>query len=108
MSSRGSRLNLAYLVLVLPFILAYLSWQFFPTLAEWLVTDVFGYHPAVLQAGWLWLATPGGWSCVIPAMSASRCLPAVPRGPADLPGATAARRRGRMARQRSNETRGAS
>jgi hypothetical protein len=48
-------------------------------------------------AGWPWLATPGGWFCVIPAMFASRCLPAVPRGPANVPGATAARQNGETA-----------
>jgi hypothetical protein len=48
-------------------------------------------------AGWPWLAIPGGWVCVMPAMFASRCLPAVPRGPAGVPGAAAARQNGETA-----------
>lgn len=44
------------LTLCLPFILAYASWRFFPVLADWLVTQIFGY-PAVQQPpNPLWLA----------------------------------------------------
>ena len=46
-----------YLLLVVPFILAFLSWLYFPTAAQWIIANVFGYV-AVEQAAnlvWYWL-----------------------------------------------------
>jgi hypothetical protein len=52
----------------------------------------------LVRGGRLALAChPRGWFWVIPAMFASRCLRAVPRGPAGVPGATAARHNGETA-----------
>ena len=43
-----------YLLLVLPFILAFISWWGFPVLATWLSNNVFGYTPSEAVASWLW------------------------------------------------------
>jgi cellulose synthase/poly-beta-1,6-N-acetylglucosamine synthase-like glycosyltransferase len=43
-----------YLAFCIPFILAYLSWQFFPAIANWLIIKTFNYHASLLQANWLW------------------------------------------------------
>lgn len=48
--------RLYYLLLVLPFILAFVSWWGFPVLAQWLSMTVFGYEPLLQPAGWLWYA----------------------------------------------------
>ena len=45
-----------YLLLVLPFILATVSWHYFPQLAEWLSLNLIGYEPTVEAANWLWRA----------------------------------------------------
>ena len=45
-----------YLLFVAPIILAYASWAYFPALAQYLVTSVFGYHPSQQQASWPWFA----------------------------------------------------
>lgn len=42
-----------YLVFCIPFILAYVSWQFFPVFANWLIAEIFNYR-STQQAGWLW------------------------------------------------------
>lgn len=49
----GSRAK--YLLFVVPIILAYASWAYFPTLAQYLVTSVFGYDPSQQQANWPWV-----------------------------------------------------
>lgn len=49
------RSKIIYLVFFLPFILAYVSWQFFPIVAEWLVTWIFKYETNQ-SANWLWYA----------------------------------------------------
>jgi len=46
--------RLCYLLLVLPFVLALVSWWGFPVLAQWLSVSVFGYEPMLRPAGWLW------------------------------------------------------
>lgn len=44
-----------YLTFCIPFILAYVSWRFFPVLAQWLITNIFSYEALPSQqAGWLW------------------------------------------------------
>lgn len=53
-----------YLAFCIPFILAYASWRFFPTLANWLITQTFKYNASLQQASWLWYAVIGffyGW-----------------------------------------------
>jgi cellulose synthase/poly-beta-1,6-N-acetylglucosamine synthase-like glycosyltransferase len=52
--SKGSRI--VYLTFCIPFILAYVSWQFFPVFANWLITQTFKYNPLLQQANWLWYA----------------------------------------------------
>jgi biofilm PGA synthesis N-glycosyltransferase PgaC len=52
MSLRDSKV--AYLVLCIPLILAYVSWQFFPVFVEWLLTRLFSYEPSDQPATWLW------------------------------------------------------
>jgi biofilm PGA synthesis N-glycosyltransferase PgaC len=46
-----------YLLFIVPIILAYASWTYFPEFAQYLVTSAFGYHPSLQQASWLWLYT---------------------------------------------------
>jgi len=48
-----------YLAFCLPFILAYLSWQFFPIFAHWLITQIFNYKIWIQQENWLWYAIVG-------------------------------------------------
>lgn len=48
--------RLVYLLLLIPFALAYLSWQFFPTIAGLVTTTFFGYHPFTQYASVLWFA----------------------------------------------------
>jgi cellulose synthase/poly-beta-1,6-N-acetylglucosamine synthase-like glycosyltransferase len=49
---KGSRI--VYLAFCIPFILAYVSWRFFPVFAYWLITQTFRYDISLLQANWLW------------------------------------------------------
>jgi cellulose synthase/poly-beta-1,6-N-acetylglucosamine synthase-like glycosyltransferase len=49
--------KITYLLLCLPFILAYISWRFFPVFAQWLVIFVFNYHVSPQRASWLWYVT---------------------------------------------------
>jgi cellulose synthase/poly-beta-1,6-N-acetylglucosamine synthase-like glycosyltransferase len=46
----------AYLLFCVPPILAYVSWQFFPILAQWFINSVFGYSIPSQQPDWLWYA----------------------------------------------------
>lgn len=48
--------TLAYTLFIIPFILAYLSWAYFPQAAQTLITNVFGYHAQDQAANILWLA----------------------------------------------------
>ena len=43
-TSSASRLRLMYLAFLLPFVLAYVSWQYFPQFAIWLIQVVFMYR----------------------------------------------------------------
>ncbi len=49
--------KIRYLAFCIPLILAYLSWAYFPTLAQLLVTIIFGYQPRLLDGNWLWNTT---------------------------------------------------
>ena len=51
---KGSKI--VYLVFCLPFVLAYVSWAFFPVLANWLITHIFRYSVSE-QESWLWHIT---------------------------------------------------
>lgn len=48
--------RLYYLLLVLPIVLAFVSWWGFPLLANWLSKSVFGYESLPKPANWLWYA----------------------------------------------------
>jgi len=51
------RFRISYLALIVPFILAFLSWLYFPTVAQWIIANVFGYT-ALEQAAnpvWYWM-----------------------------------------------------
>ena len=48
-----------YLLFALPFILAYVSWVWFPVLAEYVIRWGFGYVPMFQAAHWLWYLTVG-------------------------------------------------
>ena len=48
---KGSKV--VYLLFCVPFILAYVSWVYFPDLAYWFITNIFKYEP-YQKAGWLW------------------------------------------------------
>jgi cellulose synthase/poly-beta-1,6-N-acetylglucosamine synthase-like glycosyltransferase len=52
--SKGSRL--IYLTFCIPFILAYVSWRFFPVFAGWFIAQTFGYRASIQQPSWLWYA----------------------------------------------------
>ena len=47
---------LAYALFILPFILTYLSWAYFPQTAQTLTTNLFNYHAQPQAANSLWLA----------------------------------------------------
>ncbi|MGD8565423.1 MAG: glycosyltransferase family 2 protein [Candidatus Bathyarchaeota archaeon] len=48
--------RLMYVLLFIPFIIAYISWMYFPTISHWVVTDLFKYQPHG-QASLLWRIT---------------------------------------------------
>jgi cellulose synthase/poly-beta-1,6-N-acetylglucosamine synthase-like glycosyltransferase len=49
--------KLIYLVFCIPFILAFLSWHFFPIFANWLTSITFGYEAPIVATNWVWLTT---------------------------------------------------
>jgi len=49
--------KIIYLAFCIPFILAYVSWRFFPIFAHWLITQTFNYEVSIQQANWLWYGT---------------------------------------------------
>jgi cellulose synthase/poly-beta-1,6-N-acetylglucosamine synthase-like glycosyltransferase len=51
------RYKLTYLTFFAPFALAFLSWLYFPTAAQWIITNVFGYTPSEQAANALWTGT---------------------------------------------------
>jgi cellulose synthase/poly-beta-1,6-N-acetylglucosamine synthase-like glycosyltransferase len=48
--------KVTYLAFVIPFILAFLSWLYFPAIAQWSITNVFGYTTVeqVTNLFWYW------------------------------------------------------
>ena len=48
------RSKLLYLAFCIPFILAYISWAFFPIFAQWVIGSVFRYDEAK-TGSWIWL-----------------------------------------------------
>lgn len=48
-----------YLAFCIPLILAFLSWQFFPNFANWIIASVFGYEAPDVQDNWLWYGVVG-------------------------------------------------
>ncbi len=55
--SEGAFANLPrYVLLVLPLLLAIVSWLAFPSLAQWLSVNVFRYRPIFQPSGFLWHA----------------------------------------------------
>jgi len=48
------RFRIIYLVFLAPFILAFLSWLYFPAIAQWIVTNLFGYAAAEQTANTVW------------------------------------------------------
>jgi cellulose synthase/poly-beta-1,6-N-acetylglucosamine synthase-like glycosyltransferase len=46
-----------YLILILPFVLAYISWRWFPLFAEQVIFYVFHYVPSFKPTHWLWYAS---------------------------------------------------
>jgi biofilm PGA synthesis N-glycosyltransferase PgaC len=49
--------KLAYLLFLLPLVLAFLSWQYFPTFAEWLIRTIFRYTPSNQPGSTVWFWT---------------------------------------------------
>ena len=54
-ANRNSRLT--YLLFLIPISLAYLSWQYFPLFAQWIVTKLFLHQVSDQPTNWLWQAT---------------------------------------------------
>ena len=46
--------KLVYLAFCMPFVLAYVSWRFFPIFAQWLILDVLGYTVVARATSDLW------------------------------------------------------
>ncbi len=49
--------KLTYLLFLLPFVVAYVVWRWFPVLAWHIVVYGFGYAPSIQDAHWLWYGT---------------------------------------------------
>lgn len=61
------RSRVLYLAFCIPFILAYVSWVFFPIFAQWVIGSVFRYGVAK-PADWFWLGIVHffyGWKSVV-------------------------------------------
>ncbi|MBS7633360.1 glycosyltransferase family 2 protein [Candidatus Bathyarchaeota archaeon] len=50
------RHRIRYVAFCIPLILAFLSWAYFPAFANWIITNLFGYHTVSQQANVFWLA----------------------------------------------------
>lgn len=50
------RFRIAYLAFLIPLVLAFVSWRFFPVFAHWLITQIFSYRISG-EANWLWQLT---------------------------------------------------
>jgi len=51
------RYKVTYLAFLAPFALAFLSWLYFPAIAQWVITNVFGYTTAEQTANVFWTGT---------------------------------------------------
>ncbi len=49
--------RIRYVLFLIPFIIAYIFWQFFPLLAKYIIIHGFKYSPSPQEAHWLWSAT---------------------------------------------------
>ena len=51
------RFRIIYLLFIAPFVLAFLSWLYIPAVAQWIITNVFGYAAAEQAANpvWYWI-----------------------------------------------------
>ena len=51
------RFRVIYLAFTVPVILAFLSWLYFPNIAQWIITNLFGYAPTEQAANpvWYWI-----------------------------------------------------
>ena len=54
--SSKKRFSIGYLLFLLPFALAYLSWAYFPSVAQWIIARGFGYSASERAASFVWLA----------------------------------------------------
>ena len=54
-SNPQKRFSIAYLLFLVPFILAFLSWAYFPTTAQWIIRNIFGYVALQQPANPFWL-----------------------------------------------------
>ena len=52
-----TRFKLIYLTLLIPFALALLSWLYFPDIAQWIITNLFGYTTTAQPANIFWTGT---------------------------------------------------
>jgi cellulose synthase/poly-beta-1,6-N-acetylglucosamine synthase-like glycosyltransferase len=53
MGKKG-RFSIYYLLFLLPFFLSVLSWHYFPTFADWIIDNIFGYTNNVINENYLW------------------------------------------------------
>ncbi len=51
------RFRISYLAFIVPFVLAFLSWLYFPAVANWLITTAFGYAAVEQGASAVWTGT---------------------------------------------------
>ncbi len=58
-STPKKRVSPAYLLFLLPLALAFLSWAYFPVVAQWIIANVFRYHVGEKAASPLWLGAIG-------------------------------------------------
>jgi biofilm PGA synthesis N-glycosyltransferase PgaC len=49
--------RIIYLTFIIPFVLAFLSWLYLPTVAQWIITNLFGYAAAEQAANPVWYWT---------------------------------------------------
>lgn len=54
-SAPKKRFKLVYLLFLVPFVLAFLSWAYFPTIAQGIISNVFGYRANEQVANPVWL-----------------------------------------------------
>jgi len=53
MEKKG-RFNIIYLLFLFPFVLCGLSWYYFPSIANWVISNVFGYTNNLVTENYLW------------------------------------------------------